>query len=335
MAMILEIEQLTRHFEIRPGFIDRVAHGKPSSYIKAVESLNFALEENEILGIAGESGCGKSTTCTMIAGLLEPTSGDIRYRGKSMLGLNSDEKREHHRRVQMIFQDPYESLNPRFRIADIIAEGPRALQMWPDIEIIQRVEDMLDGVGLNPEKYRDRFPHELSGGERQRVGIASALVMEPETIVADEPLSMLDVSIRAGILDLLKGLQQQRHFSCVYVSHDLSILGNVADRLLVMYLGQAMEIGPVEEVIRRPKHPYTRALIGAVPVPDPRVRRPIPKISGDISRPIDPPPGCRFAPRCPYADISCRDNFISLDNTDPSVHQAACHQLDVLPDEGL
>lgn len=332
---LLEIDRLTRHFEIPPGFIDRVAHRKPSKYIKAVESLNISIDENEILGIAGESGCGKSTTCSMIAGLLEPTSGDIRYRGKSTLGLNADDRREHHRKVQMIFQDPYESLNPRFRIADIIAEGPRALDLWPETEIIDRVETMLDGVGLNPAKYSERFPHELSGGERQRVGIASALVMEPEMVVADEPLSMLDVSIRAGILDLLKGLQQQRHFSCVYVSHDLSILGNVADRLLVMYLGQAMEVGPVEEVIRQPKHPYTRALIGAVPVPDPRSRRPVPKISGDISRPIDPPPGCRFAPRCPYADGSCEETFIQLDNSDASAHQAACHRLHVLPDEGL
>jgi len=332
---ILELDHLTCHFEIRPGLIDRVAHKAPSRYIKAVESLNVNVNENEILGIAGESGCGKSTTCTMIAGLLEPTSGDIRYRGKSVVGLTGDDRREHHRKVQMIFQDPYESLNPRFRITDIIAEGPRALELWDETEILNRVEDILDGVGLNPGKYADRFPHELSGGERQRVGIASALVMEPEMVIADEPLSMLDVSIRAGILDLLKGLQQQRHFSCVYVSHDLSILGNVADRLMVMYLGQAMEIGPVEEVIRHPKHPYTRALIGAVPVPDPRSRREIPKISGDISRPIDPPPGCRFTPRCPYADESCRETFLELDTSNPSAHQAACHRQHVLPDEGL
>lgn len=332
---LLELDQLTCHFEIRPGLIERVAHKAPSRYIKAVESLNLSVDENEILGIAGESGCGKSTTCTMIAGLLEPTSGDIRYRGKSVVGITRDDMREHHRKVQMIFQDPYESLNPRFRIADIIAEGPRAMELWDEPEIIDRVAAMLDGVGLNPAKYSERFPHELSGGERQRVGIASALVMEPEMVIADEPLSMLDVSIRAGILDLLKGLQQQRHFSCVYVSHDLSILGNVADRLMVMYLGQAMEIGPVEQVVRHPKHPYTRALIGAVPVPDPRSKRAIPKISGDISRPIDPPPGCRFQPRCPYADESCRQSFLELDTSNPSVHQAACHRLHVLPDEGL
>ena len=332
---ILELDHLSCHFEIQPGFIDRVVHKAPTRYIKAVESLNLSVGENEILGIAGESGCGKSTTCTMIAGLLEPTAGDIRYRGKSIVGLTGDDRREHHRRVQMIFQDPYESLNPRFRIADIIAEGPRALELWDETEINNRVQAMLEGVGLDPAKYADRFPHELSGGERQRVGIASALVMEPEMVIADEPLSMLDVSIRAGILDLLKGLQQQKHFSCIYVSHDLSILGNVADRLMVMYLGQAMEIGLVEDVVLRPKHPYTRALIGAVPVPDPRSKRPIPKISGDISRPIDPPPGCRFAPRCPYADASCGETFMQLDTSNPSAHQAACHRLHLLPDEGL
>ncbi len=332
---ILELEHLTRHFEIRPGLVDRTIHKKPSRYIKAVESLNISVGENEILGIAGESGCGKSTTCSMIAGLLEPTSGDIRYRGKSVLGLKGDALRAHFRHVQMIFQDPYESLNPRFRINDIISEGPRALALWSEKEILQRTTAMLEGVGLNPAKYAERFPHELSGGERQRVGIASALIVEPEMVIADEPLSMLDASIRAGILDLLKGMQKQRHFSSVYVSHDLSILGNVADRLMVMYLGQAMEIGPVREVIRHPKHPYTRALIGAVPVPDPRVRREIPKISGDISRPIDPPPGCRFAPRCPYADPSCEATFHKLDSSDPDLHQAACHRLQEIPDAGL
>ena len=332
---LLELDHLTRHFEIKPGLIDRVAHKAPSRYIKAVESLNLSVDENEILGIAGESGCGKSTTCNMIAGLLEPSSGDIRYRGESMVGLSGQARSDYFRRVQMIFQDPYESLNPRFRIVDIVAEGPRALGLLDESEVLDRVSAMLDGVGLNPAKYSERFPHELSGGERQRVGIASALVMEPEMVIADEPLSMLDVSIRAGILDLMKGLQEQRQFSCVYVSHDLSILGNVADRLMVMYLGQAMEIGPVEEVIRNPKHPYTRALIGAVPVPDPRSKRAIPKISGDISRPIDPPPGCRFAPRCPYADESCEQTFLELDTSDPGSHQAACHRLHVLPDEGL
>ncbi|MCB2102202.1 MAG: ATP-binding cassette domain-containing protein [Rhodobacterales bacterium] len=329
---ILELERLSRHFEVRPGFVDRVVRRKPSSYIKAVEALNLTVGHNEILGIAGESGCGKSTTCTMVAGLLAPTGGDIRYKGDSVLDLKGAGLMEYRRRVQMIFQDPYESLNPRFRISEIVAEGPTALSLWDGDEIDERVNAMLNAVGLPHHKYADRYPHELSGGERQRVGIASALVMEPEMVIADEPLSMLDVSIRAGILDLFKDMQSQRHFSAIYVSHDLSILGNVADRLMVMYLGQAMEIGPALEVIRNPKHPYTRALIGAVPVPDPRTRRAIPNIRGDISKPIDPPPGCRFAPRCPHADASCGERFMELDTADPHLHQAACHKLDVIND---
>jgi len=332
---LLELKSVNRHFEIRPGLLGRALRGQQTRWIKAVESLNVTIEEDEVLGIAGESGCGKSTTCMMIAGLAPPTAGEIHYRGERVDNLEGKALRYHRRRVQMIFQDPYESLNPRFRVFDIVAEGPRAMSLWPETEISLRVKDILAAVGLDPDKYSARFPHELSGGERQRIGIASALVMEPETVIADEPLSMLDVSIRAGILDLLRSLAQERHFSCVYVSHDLSILGNIADRLLIMYLGQAVEIGPLEQVIREPQHPYTRALIGAVPVPDPRYRRPVPRISGDIARPIDPPPGCRFAPRCPYANISCRETFLVLETSNPMRHQTACHRLDQIPDEEL
>lgn len=332
---LLELEDVTRHFEIRPGLYDRLVRRRGVRKIKAVESLNVSLERNEVLGIAGESGCGKSTTCMMIAGLLAPSSGRILHEGKPVDARTGEDLERLRRQVQMIFQDPYESLNPRFRTFDIVAEGPRAMRLWPEAGIGDRVAEMLDAVGLPHAKYASRYPHELSGGERQRVGIASALVIEPELVVADEPLSMLDVSIRAGILDLLKGLARQRSFSCIYVSHDLSILGNIADRLMIMYLGQAMEVGPTIEVLRSPRHPYTRALIGAVPVPDPRVRRPVPKISGDISRPVDPPPGCRFAPRCPFADRSCTETFVTLDASASAGHQAACHKLGELPLNGL
>ncbi|SVC19141.1 uncharacterized protein METZ01_LOCUS271995, partial [marine metagenome] len=208
--------------------IDRLIYGKPIRMIKAVENVNLIVNENEVLGIAGESGCGKSTTCMMISGLVKPSSGEILYQGKRIDQFDSDEKRFYHSQVQMIFQDPYETLNPRFRVIDTVAEGPRALKLWPENEIVSRVDDILNAVGLSPLKYAERYPHELSGGERQRVGIASALVMEPQMVIADEPLSMLDVSIRAGILVLLKKLALERHFSCVYVSHDLSILGHIA-----------------------------------------------------------------------------------------------------------
>jgi|APSaa5957512622_1039677.scaffolds.fasta_scaffold41809_2 oligopeptide/dipeptide ABC transporter ATP-binding protein len=325
---ILEMKEVSRHFEVKAGMVAKYFKGQPNRQIKAVESVNFSLEKNEVLGIAGESGCGKSTCCMMIAGLLQPSSGEIIYNDKGISQLNAEESHWYRSQVQMIFQDPYESLNPRFSVFDTVAEGPRALKLYPETEIADRTEEMLKSVGLSLEKYADRYPHELSGGERQRVGIASALVMEPSMVIADEPLSMLDVSIRAGILDLLKELATQRNFSCIYVSHDLSILGHIADRLMIMYLGQAMEIGPTWDVIENPKHPYTRALINAVPIPDPRVQRPIPNIKGDISRPIDPPPGCRFQKRCPHADQSCTENFITLQATSDNQHQAACHRLD-------
>ncbi len=327
---LLELKDVSRHFDVKAGLVGRLLQGQPDRKIKAVEAVNFTLAEDEVLGIAGESGCGKSTTCMMIAGLLSPSSGEILYDGRPLSGFGPADRQWYRSQVQMIFQDPYESLNPRFRVLDTVAEGPRALKLWPEPEIVRRSEEMLQSVGLPPGKYAERYPHELSGGERQRVGIASALVMEPRMVVADEPLSMLDVSIRAGILDLLKDLARQRHFSCIYVSHDLSILGHIADRLMIMYLGQAMEIGPSHEVIRNPQHPYTRALINAVPVPDPRTRRPVPNISGDLSRPIDPPPGCRFAPRCPYADASCRETFLPLAREAALPHQAACHRLEAL-----
>lgn len=327
---ILSLNKVSKHFEVKPGLVAKYIKKQPVRFIKAVESVNFFLEENEVLGIAGESGCGKSTTCMMIAGLLQPSSGEIVYDQKEIAKFTAEEYRWYRSQVQMIFQDPYESLNPRFSVFDTVAEGPRALKLYPETEIADRTVEMLKSVGLPLDKYADRYPHELSGGERQRVGIASALVMEPRMVLADEPLSMLDVSIRAGILDLLKELAIQRHFSCVYVSHDLSILGHIADRLMIMYLGQAMEIGPTWDVIQNPKHPYTKALINAVPIPDPRVRRPIPNIKGDISRPIDPPPGCRFQSRCPHADQSCREIFITLQTDRDNQHHAACHRLDEL-----
>lgn len=325
---ILEIRGLTKHFEIDPGFLKRLLSGKTASTIKAVDSLSFAMEEGEILGIAGESGCGKSTTCLLIAKLHDPTAGSIRFKGHDIGALDAQGIKDYRRRVQLIFQDPYESLNPRFTAFDLVAEGPRALGLWDKDEITSRVLSTFELVGLKPEEYRDRFPHQMSGGERQRVGIACALVLEPELVIADEPLSMLDVSIRAGILDLIRDLSERLHFSCVYVSHDLSILSNISERLLVMYLGMAAELGPTERVISNPKHPYTKALVEAVPVPDPRYRRPVPAIKGEIARPIDPPPGCRFASRCPHVMELCRQDPPPAMREVEANHTAACHLLE-------
>ncbi|NNF78513.1 MAG: ABC transporter ATP-binding protein [Rhizobiales bacterium] len=323
---LLDVHGLTKHFDVRPSLLGRLL-GKDEHVIKAVEDVSFSIKKGEILGLAGESGCGKSTTCLLVTKLLEPTSGEIIFDGAPITGLTGDGLRDYRRQVQMIFQDPYESLNPRFTVFDLVAEAPRALGLWDEAETEHRVFQILALVGLDPERYHSRFPHEMSGGERQRVGIASALVVEPRLVVADEPLSMLDVSIRAGILDLLRDLSARLGFSCLYVSHDLSILSNIADRLMIMYLGAVAEIGPVDQVINDPRHPYAHALIEAVPAPDPRYQRPVPKISGDIARPIDPPPGCRFAPRCPHTMESCRLDPPPVLSEVSATHRAACHLL--------
>ncbi len=325
---ILEVSDLTKHFAIEPGILGRLIGGKEPHTIKAVQDVSFSLEQGEILGIAGESGCGKSTTCLLVSKLHEPTGGSIRFKDHDIAELTAEGLKDYRRQVQLIFQDPYESLNPRFTVFDLVAEGPRALGFWSREEIAERVVETLSLVGLPPDDYKDRYPHQMSGGERQRAGIACALVLEPELVIADEPLSMLDVSIRAGILDLIRDLSARMNFTCIYVSHDLSILSNISNRLMIMYLGMVMEMGPTEAVIANPLHPYARALIEAVPVPDPRYQRPIPDIKGEVATPIDPPPGCRFAPRCPKATDICRqDPTPALREFDPG-HVAACHLLD-------
>ncbi len=328
---VLEVRGLTKHFHVRPRLLSRLVGEGQARVIKAVEDVSFSIGEGEILGLAGESGCGKSTICLLITRLLEPTAGEIFFKDTPVSTLAGDEMKAFRRSVQIIFQDPYESLNPRFTVFDLIAEGPRALGLWDEKETEERVLAMLANVGLKPQVYRARYPHEMSGGERQRVGIAGALVMEPQLVIADEPLSMLDVSIRADILDLLRSLSERFSFSCLYVSHDLSILSNIADRLMVMYLGMVAEIGPIESLVTSPRHPYANALVEAVPVPDPRYRRPIPKIHGDIARPIDPPPGCRFAGRCPHAIDVCRRDPLPALVTVGEGHLAACHRLGDLP----
>jgi len=319
---ILSLENISQEFFLPRKFTDIVT-GRPARSIRAVQAMNLAIHENEILGIAGESGCGKSTTCLIAAGLLSPTDGQVMHRGQLLADMDDTARKTFRRSVQIIFQDPYESLNPRFLIGDTVAEGPRAMQLWPEDVIQQKVRSILTAVGLDPDRFMNRFPHELSGGERQRVGIAAALVMEPDIVFADEPLSMLDVSIRADILALIRTLAAERKFSCVYVSHDLSILGNVADRIMIMYLGQAVEIGTAQEVLTNPKHPYTKALISAVPIPDPTIDRGIPKIVGDLSMPVNTHQGCQFAPRCPYARDECWQEFKRLSGAAGS-HQSSC-----------
>lgn len=322
---LLSVHHLTKHIKIGRG-IGALLHGQAANWIKPVEDVSFSIGEGEILGIVGESGCGKSTTCNLLAKLDTPTSGTIRLNGEDVTHISKGGALARYReQVQLIFQDPFDSLNPRLRVFDIVAEAPRALKLWDESEIAHRVPKMLATVGLPPERYAQRYPHQLSGGERQRVGIASALVAEPRLVVADEPVSMLDVSIRAGVMDLLRDLSKRLKFSCLYVSHDLSILTHLCDRVMVMYLGQLVEVASSHDLVRSPQHPYTRALVAAVPVPDPQYKRQSVDVKGELAKPIDPPAGCRFAPRCHLAMPQCSQTP-EMRQIEES-HSVACHAV--------
>jgi oligopeptide transport system ATP-binding protein len=319
---LLVVEDLTKHFPVTRGVIFQ----KQVGAVQAVDGVSFTVREGETLGVVGESGCGKSTMARCILRLFDPTSGRIVFAGRDITRLSRKEMRPIRREMMMVFQDPYASLNSRKRVGFIVAEAMQVHKIGTPAEIKRRVQELLEVVGLNPEHY-NRFPHEFSGGQRQRIGVARALAVNPKLIVCDEPVSALDVSVQAQILNLLKDLQREFGLTYIFIAHDLNVVRHISDRVLVMYLGKAVELGSRESIYSEPKHPYTGALLSAVPIPDPKRGRARMQIvlEGDVPSPLNPPPACRFHPRCPRSVAGHCDTDEPALNSFGSGHVAACH----------
>jgi oligopeptide/dipeptide ABC transporter ATP-binding protein len=304
--IVLRAEGLKKHFPVRRGFLQRVV-----GWIQAVDGVDFDIGAGKTLGLVGESGCGKSTVGRLILKLLEPDDGKIIFRGKDISGFSQNQMQPLREEMQIIFQDPYGSLNPRMTIGKTVGEGLLAKGMAEQAERKVRVAELLGLVGISPAAA-DRYPHEFSGGQRQRIGIARALSVEPSLIICDEPVSALDVSIQAQIINLLKDLQVELGLSYLFIAHDLHVVGYISDRVAVMYLGHIMEYAPADELYDHPLHPYTLALLSAAPVPEPDQGRVLKVLSGDVPSPLDPPPGCRFQGRCPLVEDRCRREEIEF-----------------------
>jgi peptide/nickel transport system ATP-binding protein len=314
---LLDVQGLVKHFPIKSGLLNR-----QTATVRAVDGVSFAIEAGETLGVVGESGCGKSTTARLIMHLIDHDAGNIAFDGKTVGNLHMPLK-ELRRQMQMVFQDSYASLNPRLTIEESIAFGPQVHGLGRN-EARTRARDLLARVGLNPAQFIRRYPHELSGGQRQRVNIARALALEPKLVILDESVSALDKSVQAQVLNLLADLKQEFQLTYMFISHDLNVVQYISDRVMVMYLGRIAEIGPVDEIYSNPRHPYTKALLSAMPSVNPDDRTEVPPLTGDPPNPINPPSGCRFRTRCEHAEAVCEAKEPRLESVGVS-HSSACH----------
>jgi len=325
--VVLETRDLVKHFPLTRGVVFKTRYGA----VQAVDGVNLTLHRGETLGVVGESGCGKSTLAKLLVGLEKPTSGSIVVRGNDISKLSGSDVRKARRNIQLVMQDPYTSLNPRMTVADIVGE-PFEIhpEVAPKASRRDRVRELIDLVGLNPD-HINRYPHQFSGGQRQRIGIARALALKPEIILCDEPVSALDVSIQAQVVNLLEKLQNELQLSYIFIAHDLSVVRHIADRVAVMYLGKVVELGTDLDIYDKPTHPYTQALLSAVPVPDPTLRglRDQIVLEGDVPSPANPPSGCRFRTRCWKAQEICATEEPPLVVRDKSSHPSACHFAEV------
>jgi len=317
-STLLEVRNLTKHYPVRKGVFSQV-----TGQVHAVDDVSFSIAEGETLGLVGESGCGKSTTGKVILKLVDPTSGSVVWRGRRIDQLSAGEMRPYRRELQAVFQDPYSSLNPRMRAADIVGEPIRNFEATAAGEARERVASLFEKVGLRPDQMV-KYPYEFSGGQRQRLGIARALAPNPRLIVCDEPVSALDVSVQAQVINLLMDLQNELRLSYLFVAHDLAVVEHIAHRVAVMYLGKIVELTDKQSLFANPQDPYTEALLSAVPVPDPQARRKRIILAGDVPSPVEPPSGCRFHTRCPYAFERCRVEEPPMKEVRPG-HVVACH----------
>ena len=318
--LLMEVKDLKKHFPVKGGILQRV-----TGFVRAVDGLNFEIERGEVFGLVGESGCGKTTLGRACLRLIEPTSGEVRFEDIDLLNLNLKDMQKMRLNVQMVFQDPFSSLDPRMMIKDIVGEGLVIHGLAKGSELKERVLQNLERVGLKKE-HLYRYPHEFSGGQRQRIGIARSLVLNPKFIVLDEPTSALDVSVQAKILNLLLKLQKELGLTYMFISHNLSVIEYMSDRIAVMYVGKIVETGTKVELFENPLHPYTRALFSAIPIPDPDLKHEKIILKGDVPSPLNPPSGCRFHPRCQYAEELCEREEPPLIEVN-SGHKVACHLI--------